>query len=126
MNYELFPPVREIKYLQGNCILEGIKGSAKSDGARGLTACLLKELQTLEQEGQGGFWYKAGKDISCLEVSQPQGYAIAVETDGITVRAADRLGMRYGLDTLSQLIAGSDGKTLRCLRISDWPRLQNR
>lgn len=126
MKYELFPPVREIEYLQGDCILEGIKGSAKSDGAQGLTACLPKRLQTFEQERQGGYWYKVGKNISCPEVSQTQGYAIAVEPEGITVLAADRLGLRYALDTLGQLISGSDGKTLRCLQITDWPQLQNR
>ncbi|MEN4903886.1 family 20 glycosylhydrolase [Luteimonas sp. TWI1437] len=54
----------------------------------------------------------------------PEGYALAIGSDGIVVRASNARGLFHGATTLWQLIAQAQGEamTLPALRIDDAPR----
>ena len=55
---------------------------------------------------------------------QPEGYALEVRPQGVVVAARSAAGLRWGLQTLRQLvIANLQGGALPCLRIRDSPSL---
>ncbi|GMQ94227.1 MAG: hypothetical protein BMS9Abin12_1712 [Acidimicrobiia bacterium] len=58
-------------------------------------------------------------------VPDDQGYALRIEQDRITVRAASGRGLHHGLSTLVQIVADS-GRTVPCLDILDWPEFEVR
>ncbi len=122
----MFPPVKKIKYREGVCLLRELEGTARGRGTGGLDGGLPPALRPVRDGTGCGYLYEAGQPAACAEVTQAQGYAIAVSPDGITLRAPDREGLRYGLQTLGGLIAQSDGGSLRCQEIADWPSLEKR
>lgn len=126
MDYVLFPPMKRIEYRLGACHLKALEGTALSAGADGLAAILPQSLRPRSNAATGGYLYEAGQPSACGKAAHAQGYAIAISPGGISLQAADREGLRYGLDTLRQIISQSDGSVLRCLEITDWPILENR
>jgi hypothetical protein len=55
----------------------------------------------------------------------PEGYALELDAAGIRLRAGDRVGLRYGEQTLGEIRAQS-GAWLPGLRIRDWPDFAQR
>ncbi|MEA2064379.1 MAG: beta-N-acetylhexosaminidase [Gemmatimonadota bacterium] len=57
----------------------------------------------------------------------PQGYALAVEKDRVTIRAAGEAGLFYGARTLLQIIRqGRDGPFVKGMEITDRPDIPQR
>lgn len=53
-----------------------------------------------------------------------EGYTLDVTLDGVTIEASTPAGLFYGVQSLNQLAA--DSRTLRCLKIEDYPRFAYR
>lgn len=53
----------------------------------------------------------------------PQGYALAVTPDGVTLAGHDEAGLFYGRQTLDQLRATFGRGPVPCFEINDWPDL---
>jgi hypothetical protein len=59
--------------------------------------------------------------------SDPEGYRLAVETNGVIILASTAQGAFYGLQTLAQLWQQSgDERTCPVLEVEDWPTLRFR
>ena len=55
-----------------------------------------------------------------------EAYALSISEKGVTISASTEQGFFYGEQTLAQMISQSDGKSLRCLTVSDEPRFDYR
>lgn len=126
MDYQLFPPVRELVYLNGVCPLDSLQDTAKSANAAGLCLDLPPSFQPPMDEPDSGFWYSLGEGAGTPRIAQEQGFAITIQPRGLTVSAPDRQGLRYGLDTLGQIIRQAKNGSLNCLSLHDWPELKHR
>ncbi len=126
MKYALYPQIKQIEYREGACPPRLLEGTARCLGGEGLIGVLPPGLRPQRCETGRGFLYEAGCPEDPGRVTEAQGYALSVSPGGVALRAADREGLRYGLDTLGQIIAQSKGRPLGCLRIADWPSLINR
>jgi hypothetical protein len=59
--------------------------------------------------------------------SDPEGYRLVVETNGLVIQASTAQGAFYGLQTLAQLWqSGDDGGSCPALEIEDWPAMRFR
>lgn len=106
MAYLLFPPVKKIEYHEDVCHIRA-----------------LPEPCTAEKQKQ---WrYCVGTVSACQAPDRPQGYRLKIEPEGICIAAADEPGLRYGLDTLRQILSQADG-AVQCLELEDYPTLLNR
>ncbi len=56
---------------------------------------------------------------------RPEGYRLAIGDEGIALAGADRRGLFYGMQTLLQILAFSQGE-VEHVEINDWPALQTR
>lgn len=127
MDYSIFPAVKRCDYKQGYCQLDQLHNAVCSNVLS--EADLVKlPLALAPQYGQGeeGFYYRVGHVSSLKAPSEPQSYALQVDPEGITIQAADLAGLRYGLDTLAQLLAQLKDGRLRCVSIQDYPTLLKR
>ena len=75
--------------------------------------------------GKDGFFYSAGKKLAAVPVSDPEGFALQIDPDGIRIDACDRSGLCYGLLQLSVLL-DSEPDGLSCTLIQDKPVVKNR
>ncbi|MEJ4088104.1 beta-N-acetylhexosaminidase [Galbibacter orientalis] len=59
---------------------------------------------------------------------KPQGYRLKITTDTLQVTGQNLAGLFYAKQTLSQLLsyAISEGKSLPCIEITDWPNFERR
>jgi len=68
----------------------------------------------------------AGKNVQLRE----DGYSIQVRPDGVDITGADEPGLYYGCVTFLQLVKMPmkvvEGMPVKCVKILDWPDLQNR
>lgn len=122
MVYQFYPPVRQLAYQDGIC-MANMLGQAQCGlpmGEKALEALPVAYRPTMGLP-QGRPRYVRGQETTLDKVAQPQGYVLAIRPDGITLVAADEAGLRYGLDTLAQVVAQSGGEPLRCLTIHDAP-----
>jgi hypothetical protein len=55
-----------------------------------------------------------------------EGYSLAIRSDQVLIAANDKRGLFYGVQTLKQLLRGSDLHAVRALTIIDWPDLRLR
>ena len=55
-----------------------------------------------------------------------EAYTLTISEKGVTISASTEQGFFYGEQTLAQMISQSDGKSLRCLTVSDEPRFDYR
>ena len=85
-----------------------------------------EHLMPTAQEESHPFRYTAGEPIEIAAAEEEQGYVLSVSPRGIVVQGADSAGLRYGLDTLGQLLAQAQNDTLPCLTIRDYPSLKHR
>lgn len=60
------------------------------------------------------------------QVARPEGYALTIRPDQITLVGHDVAGAYYGAMTLRQLVRQAEGGSLPCLRIEDWPDFAHR
>ena len=56
----------------------------------------------------------------------PEGYTMAIENGGVTIRARDARGIYYGVRTLGNLLRNASRPELPNCRIDDWPLLSIR
>jgi len=127
MEYTVYPPVKNWVDEQGWCQLNRLEGALC---AQGLAAEALTNLPAPFQprpvpDGKG-FFYQVGQPPVLPVPTQPQSYALRVAEQGIVIHAADLAGLRYGLDTLTQLLTQGQQGRLRCLTLHDYPTLPNR
>ncbi|MDR2908764.1 MAG: glycoside hydrolase family 20 zincin-like fold domain-containing protein [Oscillospiraceae bacterium] len=129
MEYTVYPPPRQIEYRPGECALDAL-GEARcgASGDKRFFSGLPESLRPAATCGEG-YEYTAGRTAISAAISggvdSPQGYRLTVAPGGITLRAADAAGLRYGADTLAQLVAQAQNGALRCVEITDWPSIQN-
>ena len=57
---------------------------------------------------------------------QPEGYTLAIDDDGIAIRARDVRGLYYGVQTLHNLLRNAVKPELPRCSITDWPVLRDR
>ena len=119
--YELYPPVKEICYKTGEFSISDIKVAAGT-----------LEKGVPELSGYPYVKAESSEYIFCIngfddgqKVIEEQGYRLTIQEHGICIHAADADGLRYGMDTLGQIVDQSAG-TLRCLTIYDYPALKKR
>jgi hypothetical protein len=65
----------------------------------------------------------AAQLLSIAEVAEPEGYALAVSSNGVLIRAHDDAGLFYGVQTLIQLLeqARRDHAPIPGWTLRDWP-----
>jgi len=100
--------------------------------ARGLMAALREThgidcpitLLASNSSNSHQLWLGTGNQMPSIpEVSQPEGYALAVGSTGVLVRARDDAGLFYGAQTLIQLLeqARREHAPIPGWTIRDWP-----
>ncbi len=119
--YDLYPPVKEIYYETGEFSVSDIK---KMTGTSEIQIPELSAYPYVKTESSDFIFSINGFDDG-KKVTEEQGYRLTVEEGGICIHAADIEGLKYGLDTLEQILKQSDG-TIRCLSIYDYPVLKKR
>ena len=133
LNYErdgrpvLVPEVKEYQAGTGLCKLPERLTVAVPAGEELIVEELAAELKRF------GAIAVADKSALCRFVitdknvpEHPQGYALAVRPDGITVTARTTDGLFYGAQTLVNLLRNAGTPTLKCCRISDFPDFDRR
>ncbi|MEG2454882.1 MAG: glycoside hydrolase family 20 zincin-like fold domain-containing protein, partial [Oscillospiraceae bacterium] len=127
MNYKLYPPVKQIAYQSAWCDLELLHG-ARCNVA--LEQQLLDRLpNTMKPDcvpQEGAYTFSVGEPPHCAKANRAQGYLLRVAERGISISAADLAGLRYGLDTLLQLVEQAQDGRLSCLEIEDYPSVLQR
>ena len=57
----------------------------------------------------------------------PEGYTLAIDERGITVKARDVRGLYYGMQTINWMLRNrADAGALQCCAVTDWPDLEMR
>ena len=57
----------------------------------------------------------------------PEGYTLAIDARGITIKARDVRGLYYGMQTITWMLRNrADAATLQCCSVTDWPDLEMR
>lgn len=126
MDYQVFPPARSLSYTGGDCALAALGGAtACGAGAEVLFRILPPILRPRHVDG-GGYRYQVGGAFRPAPVEERQGYRLTISPSGIAIEAADLPGLRYGLDTLAQILDQAEDGRVRCLCIEDAPALCSR
>lgn len=127
MNIKIYPMVKQLHPQEGECKLSalGLVSCSEPVEARWWNEFPEHLLPTAQEESHP-FRYTAGEPIEISAAEEEQGYVLSVSTSGIVVQGADSAGLRYGLDTLGQLLAQAQNDTLPCLTIRDYPSLKHR
>ena len=133
LNYEragrpvLVPEVREYKPETGVCKLPEKLAVAVPAGEELIVEELAAELKRF------GGTAVADKAAFCrFELTEkdvpehPQGYALSVAPDGITVTARTTDGLFFGAQTLVNLLRNAGNPALKCCRITDYPDFDRR
>lgn len=125
MVYQLFPPVKKITYGKTLCALEKLHGAVCTEIDAQAFSDLPGNLIPAFTSETGGYCYRIGQVDNCPAPEKDQGYVIQIEEDGIRVTAMDSAGLRYGIDTLRQILKQA-GSQVICLEIEDYPTMRNR
>lgn len=127
MNYSFLPAVKRCNYEQGLCQLDQLHSAICSIAlGEGDLAKLPIALRPQPTQVERGFCYQAGQVSALPAPVEPQSYTLKVSPEGIAIQAADLAGLKYGLDTLGQLLAQAEDSKLCCLSIQDYPSLVKR
>lgn len=118
--YEVFPPIKEICYGKGRFSLLSIRTVAC---AIPIESAKLGKYPFVKAE-DGYVFYTNDLNLK-EEVMEEQGYRLSVSEKGIYLCAGDESGLRYGLDTLEQILKQA-GDEVECLTIYDYPILKQR
>lgn len=124
MVYRLFPPVKKITYRDGVFHTEQ-SYDGKLPKTDDLISAALEAANVRFSSEDNPYRYCIGEVQDCVPPEKPQGYTLKIEKSGICVAASDRQGLRYGLDTLRQILSQS-GEAVQCLQIEDYPTVLNR
>jgi hypothetical protein len=127
MNYSFYPAVKQCVYEQDWCQIDQLFGAVSSSvpGSAEMEK-LPMALRPLPEQAGAGFYYCVGQVSPLPEPAEPQSYTLRVSPKGIAIQAADLAGLRYGIDTLAQLLAQAAENRLRCLTIQDHPAVIRR
>lgn len=125
MSYQLFPPVRNVIYYEGSCALGALRKPICAGAERHFFDALPPHMAPQAQNVSEGYFYRIGEIGGCPPPDHPQGYILRIQENGIYIAASDQAGLRYGVDTLCQIISQSAGEAA-LLRIEDYPVLLNR
>jgi len=127
MNYSFYPAVKQCVYEQGWCKLDQLDGAKSSSP---LTSHFFDRLpihlRPVTDQHTEAYFYQIGQVSPLAAPTKPESYLLRVSPEGISLQAADANGLRYGLDTLGQLLAQAEDNQLHCLYIQDFPRLLKR
>lgn len=125
MHYQLFPPVKSVKDLPGQWDL-AMMGTPVYGSPEPLDfhTDLPGKLQPAYRQSET-FFFQLGTVTPGAAPENSQGYTLCMEPQGIWIAAADAGGLRYGMDTLAQILAQAGGQGT-CLEITDYPSLPNR
>lgn len=126
MPYQLFPPVKKAEYGSDVCCLKEIRGKAAASSAvlANLFRAMPTEYRPVHSLGEG-FLYILGDGEPATAPLEAEGYTLCITQKGIGISAADENGLRYGVDTLCQILSQA-GDTVECLQITDFPTVVNR
>lgn len=125
MAYQLFPPVKKIGYHENFCHVKELRDAVSSGTDGAVFASLPETMIPRVNADRNGWSYRIGQVSNCQPSVKPQGYVLKIEEKGICIEAADQLGLRYGIDTLKQILAQA-GESVQCLKIEDYPTVLNR
>ena len=127
MSIKIYPAVKELCLGEGCCRLSALENAACSDTGETLWwKGLPQQMLPGGRKGGAPFRYTVGAPGACEPPEEEQGYTLAITHDGIVVQGTDRAGLRYGLDTLRQLVMQAEDGVLPCLTIRDFPALKRR
>lgn len=127
MNLKIYPMVKQLHFQDGKCRLSDLGPASCSELVEerwwnGFPKNMLPQVQ----ETSNAFRYTAGSPKETAAVEEEQGYVLSISSNGIMVQGADSAGLRYGLDTLGQLLVQAKDGSLPCLTIRDYPSLKHR
>lgn len=126
MMYQLMPPVKKAEFAEEVCAWRHLPAAVCAGGEETMYTGLPRELIPAPDAGAGeGFFYQAGEVSGISAPSQAQGYTLKIAQTGIAIAAADAAGLRYGLDTLGQILDQA-GERVQCLEITDYPTIRDR
>ena len=125
MAYQLFPPVKKITYRKTFCEIDKLRGANCTEIDAQAFSDLPENLIPVFTSDAGVYCYRIGQVGNCPVPEKTQGYVLQIEEDGICVTAIDPAGLRYGVDTLRQILNQAEGR-VNCLEIQDYPTMLNR
>ncbi len=142
----LLPYPKEIEYSSGNLPLgpaEYVAGRAVSETERvarqSLESYLPRQgkavpvrLGSVEEGYQAEWLSPKGREFLASPKTNPEASVLTIYADGVTVVGKGKWGMLYGVQTVNQLIRGTEtsqgiwkmNASLPCLTIRDWPDMQ--
>jgi len=138
--YSLLPNPQSITYVPGSFNLqEGVLAITTNSSKLGAQLSQTLPLATIEvtnteKTQDNRFFIHIEKtkqqdrkiDLALCKVpSHPQGYALVVEPNLVSIISTTECGLYYGYITWKQVVSQS-GDAIRCLTIEDWPVLDNR
>ena len=128
MDYQIFPKVRSITYLDDSTWhYSEVAPAVCSQRVRaaGLDL-LLPEFAGTEVVDLPGYTLFLGNTSANGRSSGAQGYYLKIDETGVVLSASDAAGFTYGADTLRQIMEQSERGILRGLEIDDEPVLKQR
>lgn len=122
---DILPRPVETQVQTGTLTLAGSYTLTAPKGCEGLanyTAEMLTERTGLKRTHRKGTRVALVTDVSLAK--QPGAYRLQITPDGVTITAAGEEGLRYGVQTLRQLLPVDKQATtqLPCVEIYDYPR----
>ena len=75
---------------------------------------------------RSGSWRSGPEVTTRVEPGKPESYRLDITPSGATVVGGDFVGLFYGMLTLQQLVAASNGNPIRSIHIEDAPRFRYR
>lgn len=98
------------------------------------SACRIEKRPSGSSQSESGRWtldvrtsssHAAQPTAPRADPSKPESYRLEVHTGRILASANDERGLLWAIQTLRQLVrANSDGRTIPCLDVADYPTLQ--
>lgn len=127
MRVKICPEVKQITYAPERCCIEHltpvcIQTKVHEVWLRGMPENLIPEAR----ESEDGLTYRAGQPEECAYPEEKEGYVLRISQKGILIRAADHMGLCYGMQTLAQIAQQAENGSVPCLEIVDAPKIKNR
>lgn len=124
-DYPVIPAPVEYTAHTGQYLLPDVLTVAVSKGVEKNTADEIASYLTMR-----GIRNKVAKKgdltLSTDKSIAPEGYLLNIDNKGIEIKASDNAGFFYAVQTLSQMIAKSDDRSLAACTINDYPRFEHR
>lgn len=127
MQYQLNPQPKSITYEPGLCDVLSLQNAICAiDTDNAMFEALPTSLRPQSSSASARYEYSLGKPEPCCAPNREQGYAMRICAHGVTIRANDALGLRYGVMTFAAILRQCSNGKLPCALITDWPELKHR